>query len=188
MKRHFVTFSRLASVLVLILYLQVIQVTPTLAATCTWDGSTGNWSDTAHWSCGAVPGAGDTATIQNGTVTLDVDATVAVLNLRDSGQLDGSSNLTITQAGEWSGSNPRMAGTGKTILAAGAVMTVTGMSAGNGGLFRSFDNYGTLIISGPDSNRLDLASMTLTNKPGGVVDIQPLLDVVWRRNPPGLRQ
>lgn len=28
------------------------------ASICIWDNSTGNWSDTAHWSCGAVPGAG----------------------------------------------------------------------------------------------------------------------------------
>lgn len=28
---------------------------PAQATSCTWDGTTGNWSDSARWSCGAAP-------------------------------------------------------------------------------------------------------------------------------------
>jgi len=47
------------------------------AATCTWTGGTGTWnnSNTASWSCGAVPGTGDAVvfdgTSGGGTVTVD---------------------------------------------------------------------------------------------------------------------
>ena len=43
-------------------------------ATCTWDGTSGDWTNTAKWSCGAVPGPGDTATINGGTVRVIASA------------------------------------------------------------------------------------------------------------------
>lgn len=50
-------------------------VTSAQAADYTWGGGTGNWND-ANWNPGPVTGpitAGNTATITNGTVTLNVD-------------------------------------------------------------------------------------------------------------------
>ena len=54
------------------------------AATCIWNGTTGNWSDSTRWSCLAVPGENDTATIGNGTV--DITGSVTVQNLILSGE------------------------------------------------------------------------------------------------------
>jgi hypothetical protein len=51
------------------------------AATCTWNGSSGNWNDPTKWGCGYVPGVGDEAIINNGTVSMTADAVVGELTL-----------------------------------------------------------------------------------------------------------
>ena len=74
------------------------------AATCTWGGSSGNWSVGANWSgCGgAAPGASDTAVINSGTPQVDVASTVAGLTINGGG-LGGAQNLNVTTAFVWSG-------------------------------------------------------------------------------------
>jgi hypothetical protein len=64
------------------------------AATCTWIGTSGSWSDPTKWSCGAVPGAADDVEINSGTVTLDVSPTV--MNMTLGGTLVGAFDLVIT--------------------------------------------------------------------------------------------
>ncbi len=148
-----------------------VQAAP--AANCTWVGGSGNWSDAGHWSCGAVPGAADTATIDGyPTVTLDMDVEVANLNL-DDGYLTGSGHLTVTQSFVMSGWMANMSGSGVTTIAPSATMTITSGSAGNPVFLRSVDNYGKIIIAGDAGNRFDMGGgVVLTNQPGGVVDIQ----------------
>lgn len=64
---------------------------------CTWDGSTGNWTSAAKWSCGHVPAAGDDVVINSGTVTLNAptSANIATLALTG-GTLSGSGNPTLS--------------------------------------------------------------------------------------------
>ena len=83
----------LRSVLVLALaaaWILLPGASPVRAATCTWDGLTGNWSDTGHWTgCGgAAPGSDDIAVLNSGTVTLDSDVTVQGLVLPGVAALD----------------------------------------------------------------------------------------------------
>jgi hypothetical protein len=91
------------------------------AADCTWNGGSGNWSSSATWSCGVVPGPGDTATINSGTVTLDADVTVQNLTLTG-GTLTGANSITVTGAMNWTGG--ALHGTGATNIAAGATLTL----------------------------------------------------------------
>ena len=83
------------------------------SATCIWNNSTGNWSDSARWSCGAVPGAGDIATINGGTVTVDQEVTVQGLTFTG-GTLQGSNTLTVTSVMTWT--NGTQSGSGATRL------------------------------------------------------------------------
>ena len=78
-----------ALALVLTLEASVLAAPPHApAATCIWNNSTGNWSDSARWSCGIVPGPGDTATINSGTVNITASVTVQTLIL-NGGMLQG---------------------------------------------------------------------------------------------------
>ncbi len=112
------------SILVLVLLLSgIVLAAPAAApsATCIWDGTTGNWSDTTKWSCGAVPGASDTATISDGTVTVDVDSTIQSLNFIG-GTLTGNNSITVTQSMTWT--NGWMGGYGTTAIPAGATLSI----------------------------------------------------------------
>ena len=95
------------------------------AETCNWTGSSGNWYDPSHWSCGHVPGPGDDAyiylEISGQTVTLTEDANVGSLTL-DSGTLTGSFDLT---AGTINWIRGTMSGSGTTTATNSANFTGT---------------------------------------------------------------
>ncbi|MCA9385648.1 hypothetical protein KC717_03295 [Candidatus Dojkabacteria bacterium] len=70
-------------------------------AACTWTngGGTGLWNNPANWSCGSVPGDGDTATINNGdTVTADVQIVVDTLTIGSTSTLNLNGNNIGTTA------------------------------------------------------------------------------------------
>ena len=85
---------------------------PAGAAVCTWNGSTGNWTDASRWDCGAVPGASDDAVVNAGTVTLATNVTVRDLTF-SGGTITGEGDLTITGALDWSFGT--MSGSGTTV-------------------------------------------------------------------------
>ena len=101
------------------------------AATCTWNGSNGNWSDAAKWSCGLVPGAADTAIINAGTVTVSVPTTIGTL------AFGGTYTTSIT------GTQP---------LTIATVMTWTGLSQLLGAGLTTIDTNATLVISQTPTN------------------------------------
>ena len=76
-----------------------------------WDGTTGNWTDVAHWSTNPVypdnghPNAGDTyaVKISGGTVTRTTPVTISNLIMSGGGGIAGTSALTVTGATIWSG-------------------------------------------------------------------------------------
>ena len=69
---------------------------PTLAsaATATWDGSTGAWSDSTKWSTGIAPGLGDMAVVNSGTVTVDSSKTVTRLTITG-GEIIADNGLNV---------------------------------------------------------------------------------------------
>ena len=73
------------------------------AATCTFTNGGGDnlWSNPANWDCGNVPGMGDTAIVNSGTVTVDLDT--AVFKLLLSSNINGTGTLTISDSLLWSG-------------------------------------------------------------------------------------
>ncbi|HUG13092.1 MAG TPA: LEPR-XLL domain-containing protein, partial [Opitutaceae bacterium] len=50
----------------------------TTEATMTWLGGSGEWSNGANWSGGIAPGAGDTAVVSSGTVTISEGTVISV--------------------------------------------------------------------------------------------------------------
>ncbi|MFZ1906205.1 MAG: hypothetical protein WAU56_12545, partial [Steroidobacteraceae bacterium] len=68
-------------------------------ATCTWTGpSGGDWGTSGDWSCSAVPGAADTATINSGS-TVDISTSEAVLTFTNAGTLDINAFLLNLESG-----------------------------------------------------------------------------------------
>lgn len=73
---------------------------------CTWtapaDGIPRNWSGAANWSCGAAPGASDTAIVNHGGNVINVDVPVTAQNLTlTGGELRGYQTLTVTGQMTW---------------------------------------------------------------------------------------
>ncbi|MBI2396812.1 MAG: hypothetical protein HYV17_03385 [Xanthomonadales bacterium] len=128
------------------------------AATCTWGGSSGNWSVGANWSgCGgSAPGVGDTAVISSGTPQVDVPSTVAGLTITGGG-LGGAQNLTVTAAFVWSGgslSGPAPstelildAGCTSTFGPSGSARGISNRALRNRGTFHRADSTGTITLS-----------------------------------------
>jgi hypothetical protein len=106
--------------LFLLISLIVIGLDPALrltnassGAVCSWNFlATGDWSDASKWSGGVVPGAGDTAVITSGTVTVSADTTVGTLQL-GGGTLTCNAALTVSDSMTWTGGT--LNGSGKLI-------------------------------------------------------------------------
>jgi hypothetical protein len=80
--------------------IKLVSIPPTV---CTWNGTTGNWSDATKWSCGQVPTTNNNVVINSGTVTLDVsDRTIVDLTL-SGGTLTGDKNIALAGTLTWSG-------------------------------------------------------------------------------------
>ncbi len=96
------------------------------AATCTWDGANGNWTDLARWSCGQVPGAADTAIINSGTITVNVPTTIGTLFFSGTltTTLTGAQPITITTAMTWTGAS-RLRGIGLTTIDTNATLVIS---------------------------------------------------------------
>ena len=121
---------------------------------CTWDGSTGNWSNASKWSCGYVPTTLDNIVINSGTVTLDVvDAHIFTFNLSGGILNSGGNNLTLSGALTWSGGTLGGSGTmevmgAATITNAPTLDTRTLKLSGSGTINGSFNtnNGANLLI------------------------------------------
>ncbi|MFO1496000.1 MAG: hypothetical protein U1F26_15225 [Lysobacterales bacterium] len=87
-----------------------VRLAQAAATTCTWNGSTGPWSDPARWvDCsaavgppGGTPGPAETAVITAGTVTLDFPVVVGGLDMTG-GVLNGANDLNIVNSFNWTG-------------------------------------------------------------------------------------
>jgi hypothetical protein len=135
------------------------------AAECTWNGSSGNWNEADKWSCGAVPGPDDAATINSGTVTLTEDASAASLTLTG-GTLTGTFSLT---AGTINWSAGTMSGSGSTTATDAANFT------GSSGITlneRTFNNAGTATWNKTGYLNISPASGVFNNQAGATFTVQ----------------
>jgi uncharacterized repeat protein (TIGR01451 family) len=144
---------------------------PVQAATCTWDGSVGNWSETVHWSCGIAPGSDDTAIINAGAVNLYGDVTVQGLVL-SGGALEGSSSIIVTEVMTWTGGTMR--GTGTTTIGSGAGLSLSGVSAKYLDE-RTLDNQGAITVTGTGNFQLQNGA-SVSN--AGSFDLQKDADIM----------
>ena len=109
-------------------------------ATCTSQGSGGNWSSTATWSCGRVPLTTDTAVIASGspvTVTTSNGSAPTALTVNVGATLTINSGITLTI-------NGNVAVTG-TVTNAGTLTNASGSTTFNSGaLYNHNQNGGTI--------------------------------------------
>ncbi|MDP1902018.1 MAG: choice-of-anchor D domain-containing protein [Rubrivivax sp.] len=69
------------------------------AAACTWNPNTGNWGTAGSWSCGAVPGGADSATVGGGKA-VTVNSAQSILTLTNGGGINiDAASLTLTAGG-----------------------------------------------------------------------------------------
>jgi hypothetical protein len=166
-------------------------------AVVVWDGGplgTGtSWNDPANWVGERLPEAGDDAEIgaafngititstadvsinsvtsaaalriMAGTFTVAATATITnMLTLAD-GTFTGAGDLTVSGL-EWSGGT--MAGTGRTVLAAGVTGEIAGI--GRKTLDRTIDNAGTLSYPGDNLFFGKDAAGVINNQAGGTLN------------------
>ncbi|HEY7114857.1 MAG TPA: hypothetical protein VIA45_18150, partial [Thermoanaerobaculia bacterium] len=125
------------------------------AATCTWDGSSNDWNtSTAHWSCGAIPGSGDSIVVGSGTVTLGTSHSVTGVTLTG-GVIDGAGNLSVSGAFSWTGGT--MSGSGTTTIAATSTLAI---NSGGVGIQRQITNNGTITWQ---AGQLQMSNGTIDN-------------------------
>ncbi len=153
------------------------------AATVSWVGGSGDWNAPANWSGGALPGPADDVVIDlPGDLTIThssgddavqsiqcsesfvlsggslsvANATQFSANFNlNGGELTGSGDVTATNTFNWTGGT--MTGAGKTIIPAGATLTIWG-----GTLGRELRNHGTATWTYP-GYWLHLAGGTINN-------------------------
>jgi len=71
---------------------------PALAANCTWNPATGNWSGAGNWSCGLIPGAADSASIA-AAKTVTINTAQSILNLTNAGGVNIDAFLLTLNGG-----------------------------------------------------------------------------------------
>ena len=143
------------------------------ALDCTWNGTSGKWTDVARWSCGAVPGASDLAVISAGTVTLSATSGISVGRLALSGgRLEGGTLTLVGNAAlrsDWTGGTVDAG----LVVAPGALLRLSGAPTLGGTLRvegnaqwwntnpvqRTFRGAGEVRI--PNAGRFDLHGLTV---------------------------
>ena len=139
MRAHQPTSSLKPALLAVLLAFPAQQA---LAANCTWNPATGNWSTASDWSCGIVPTGGpDTAIIAGGKV-VTVNTAQSILNLTNSGGVNIDAFL-LTLAGGGSTTN-----TGTINVGAGANPNNAALQVAAG---HNINNSGGVINISADS-------------------------------------
>lgn len=103
-----------------------IKLVPIPPTVCTWNGTTGNWSDATKWSCGQVPTSNNNVVINSGTVTLDGanGTTVSIVDMTLSGgTLTSMNNNTLALSGALAWSGGTIGGTGTMTVAMATTIT-----------------------------------------------------------------
>ncbi len=160
-------------------------------ATVVWDGQANDkqWGTATNWSSDKLPTPSDDVVIGSGFGTINIGLSVSIISIDcqsalkinsgiinisvastisgldfSSGTLDGFGNVTVSSSFNWS-SGTMTGGSGKLILAAGAI----GTASGNAGrqLGRTLEVAGTLTYSGSNWTFGTGTPGTLSVLPGG---------------------
>lgn len=152
-------------------------------ATITWDGGSGSWAGAIDWTGHTQPGAGDSAVIDAGTVTLDVPAPIGNVTLSAGGTASLLVQSTLTLGGSLilAGGTLDLAGgtlLGGTLDLAGGTLTGSGTVDGSriigafgGGLTVT---QATIAATETASNSLDVTgalSLAAGSYGGGTLDL-----------------
>src|SRR6266851_5351219 len=145
----------------------LVLAAPAVQATsCTWQTTSGNWVTVADWSCNAVPGGSDSATI-GGTGVVKIDNSsggaqqIGVLNNAGAINIDAFS-LTITGNGGTSTNTGTIrVGTSTTLSLQVPAITNAGIIQLNGG--------------GGSDGILSINTNTMTLSGGGTVNLTTAL-------------
>jgi hypothetical protein len=134
----------------------------------TWiTNASGNWTNPANWNPALVPtGFDDVALPNNVTVTVNEAAACHNLTLT-AGTLTGSSNLTVY--GDFVWTSGTMDGSGRTIIAPGATLTINSPSF-TLALNRPLENGGTVVWAGAPG--INVNNVVITNCPGALFHVQ----------------
>jgi len=106
-----------------------------------------------------IAGDGDVLLTSGGVITIQGQCTWHNAEI-DNANISGGGDLTLAGASSWTGGS--MSGAGKTIVPAGATLTLSG---GSHSLSRRLENSGSLVWTG---GPIAINAVTLSNKPGGV--------------------
>ncbi len=115
---------------------------PALAANCTWNPATGNWSSASDWSCGIVPTGGPDTAIIGGGKMVTVNSAQSILNLTNAGSVNIDAFL-LTLSGGGGTIN-----TGTINVGAGAIPNNAALQVGPG---HNIVNTGGVINVSADS-------------------------------------
>ena len=137
------------SILHTCLFLSLLLQSPFSAQSqCTWNGSTGVWSDASKWSCGHAPLPADNVVINAGTITLDLPPEVNNFTMTN-GTITGAYALTINS--DLSLSTGTLGNTGN--------VTVSGALSWTSGILGSADGTATGTITVAGAATLSSASL-----------------------------
>ena len=156
--------------------------------TTNWLGGTGNWSNAAMWSTGAVPNSASTnVCIDDGNavasvVTLDISVTVGTLTIDSGDTLSIANNITLTAAGNISNSGQiQVAATvnttvlsisGTVSLSGGGTVTLSSSSGGTPVINESATGSVLTIVSNTIQGvgQIGNNGLALANQSGGIVN------------------
>jgi hypothetical protein len=132
----------------------------------------GDWMAAANWSPNLVPGSNDNAFILLGpTVTLNTNTDCGSLTFGGSSvspTLTGTGVLTLHGVSYWGGGS--MSGSGRTVIAPGASLTIANVSAVSLSA-RVLENDGNILWNGAGGVQLS-GGAVITNSPGALLDGQ----------------
>ncbi|HEV2692869.1 MAG TPA: hypothetical protein VG347_08220 [Verrucomicrobiae bacterium] len=144
------------------------------ATTITWtNAASGNWNTAVNWNPQQVPGAGDHAIINIGTVTVPASATFAILDI-GGGTIGGSLVVASNAVANWSGGVIGNA-SGTLTIAGTGVLNVNGSATKY--LYGALTNAGTVNWTGSGqlylyNNNSPTYSGAVYNQSGGLFDLQ----------------
>ena len=135
--------------------------------TYNWNGGNGNWNTSSKWTPIGVPGVGDTAIVDSGSIILNSGNEVAAF-LLNGGELKGNGLLTISYQMQWTGG--LMSGGGTTEIIQGSLLEISGPNLKELNK-RMLSNAGTIIWT--DTGRIGLGNNAIFRiQEGGIFDFQ----------------
>ncbi len=150
---------------------------PLLAIDYTWNGGSGQWTESAKWTPNGIPSSGDKATINGGTVNIPQEGAGIAELILTGGIIEGPGDLTVATAMDWhAGADLR--GTGTTTIAPAATLTFEG--DGNRGLHnRTLQINGTFLVDAEGTFWLQSGAIVHAGSPA-VIELRA--DSVWNHN------